>query len=334
MKILYIGNKLANSGKTPTSIETLGNYLISEGYELKRYSDKTNQLYRLIHMIFGTFKNLNAKYVIIDTYSTSAYWYAVIIAQLCRLFKIKYITCLRGGDLPNRLDKNPKVAQMIFNHSYYNVAPSGYLKHEFEKRGFKNLYFIPNTIELKNYTFSQREIVTPKILWVRSFAELYNPKLAIDVLVQIQKKYPNAQLCMVGPEKDGSLAITKQYAKEKNVHVTFTGKLEKKDWITLSKNYNIFLNTTNFDNTPVSVMEAMALGLPVVSTNVGGLPYLIESGKDGFLVEPNNIHTMTDVIENLINNRDICKQTVNNARAKAESWDWNQVKKDWNSILK
>nr|WP_317631506.1 glycosyltransferase family 4 protein [uncultured Flavobacterium sp.] len=334
MKILYIGNQLAHSGKSPTTIDTLSVYLKQESYEVVTYSKKQGQVARLVDMIIGILKNRKADYVLMDTYSTSAFWYAFIISQLCRILGMKYIPYLHGGDLPNRLDKNPKLCKSIFDNSYCNVAPSGYLKHEFEKRGFKNLRFIPNTIELKNYTFLQREITTPKILWVRSFAELYNPKLAIDVLVQLKQKYPEAELCMVGPEKDGSLSATQEYAKKNGVDVLFTGKMEKKDWISLSKNYNIFLNTTNFDNTPVSVMEAMALGLPVVSTNVGGLPYLIESGKDGFLVEPNNIHKMTDVIENLINNRDICKQTVNNARAKAESWDWNQVKKDWNSILK
>ena len=80
---------------------------------------------------------------------------------------------------------------------------------------------------------------------------------------------------MVGPDKDGSLEKTKQYAKEKGVlhRVRFTGGLSKTEWIELSKDYNIFINTTNVDNTPVSVMEAMALGFPVISTNVGGVPF-------------------------------------------------------------
>ena len=68
--------------------------------------------------------------------------------------------------------------------------------------------------------------------------------------------------------------------------MNFTGKLSKQEWRDLSKDYNVFINTTNFDNTPVSVIEAMALGIPVVSTNVGGLPFLITDKVDGVLVEP------------------------------------------------
>ena len=334
MKILYIGNKLALKGKTPTSIETLGNYLINEGYSLVRYSEKKNQLLRLMHMIYGMLKHSDVNYVIIDTYSTSAFWYAFITSQLARILNIKYILCLRGGDLPNRLDKNPKISKWMFNNSYINASPSGYLKHEFEKRGFKNLKLVPNTIEIENYPFLDREIKSPKILWVRSFAALYNPKLAIDIFVEIQKKYSDAELCMVGPEKDGTLEQTIAYAKQKNVTVLFTGKMEKADWITISKNYNIFLNTTNFDNTPVSVMEAMALGLPIISTNVGGLPYLIEDKKNGFLTNPDDPSEMIEIIEMLIQNPNICHQVIKNARIKAESWDWNQVKNIWNLLLK
>src|SRR5690606_41312383 len=83
---------------------------------------------------------------------------------------------------------------------------------------------------------------------------------------------------------DGSLSAAKKYAKKHDLRVNFTGKLKKKEWIKLSAAYDIFINTSDIDNTPVSVIEAMALGLPVVSTNVGGIPYLIEEGKTGLLV--------------------------------------------------
>ena len=77
-------------------------------------------------------------------------------------------------------------------------------------------------------------------------------------------------------QKDGSMEACKEYAAEEKLPVKFTGKLEKNEWIKISADAGIFINTSNIDNTPVSLMEAMALGLPVVSTNVGGIPYLIE----------------------------------------------------------
>ena len=111
--------------------------------------------------------------------------------------------------------------------------------------------------------------------------------MAIEVLKELKNTYPNAALCMVGPDKDGTQADVQQLIKRYQLHdsVEITGVLSKEDWHKKSEDFDIFINTTNVDNTPVSVIEAMALGLPVVSTNAGGLPYLINNGKDGILIE-------------------------------------------------
>ncbi|UYW00497.1 glycosyltransferase family 4 protein [Flavobacterium agricola] len=333
MKIVYIGNKLQAKGFTPTSVETLGNFLISEGYNVKRYSDIRNPFFRFLNMQFGIFFNNHVNCVIIDTYSSKAFWFAFFSSLSSIITNKKYILCLRGGNLPMRLNKNPKLCNWMFSNSFRNISPSGYLLQEFEKKGYKNLTLIPNTIEIENYSFLPRTLSSPKVLWVRSFAEIYNPLLAVDVLIELKKIYPEAELCMVGPEKDGSLIKVKQYAADNNVEVSFPGKLSKKEWFKLSENYNIFLNTTNFDNTPVSVMEAMALGLPVVSTNVSGLPFLIQTDKDGILVEPNNSSLMVQAIDKLVKDKSLYKKIQLNARKKAETWDWQVIKNDWNKLL-
>ncbi len=105
-------------------------------------------------MVFTLVKNRNRlDFVLIDTYSTQNFYYALIISQLCRLFKLKYIPILHGGDLPNRLKKNPKYCNYIFKHSFINVSPSLYLKEIFNDHGFANIKYIPNSIEIKNYPY-------------------------------------------------------------------------------------------------------------------------------------------------------------------------------------
>src|SRR5690606_21486529 len=171
--LLYIGNKLSKHGYTPTSIETLGLFFEKEGYTMCYASEKENQLKRFLDMGWSTIKNRKkVDYVVIDTYSTFSFWYTFMVSQLCRSFGLKYIPILRGGDLSNRLDQNPKMCKLVFNHAYTNVAPSGYLMDAFQQRGFSNLVFIPNSIEIKNYSFANRDLKTPRLLWVRSFASL------------------------------------------------------------------------------------------------------------------------------------------------------------------
>ncbi|WP_372755900.1 glycosyltransferase family 4 protein [Mariniflexile sp.] len=333
-KLLYIGNNLSHSGKTQTTIETLSKSLRQEGYEVFTYSNKSNKVLRLFDMLFAILKHSKTiDYVLIDTYSTSNFYYAFLSSLFCHFLNLKYIPILHGGNLPNRLKTNPRLSKVIFCKSFKNIAPSNYIKYEFEKLGYNNIDSIPNSIEIEKYPFKEKDFKTVRLLWVRSFSELYNPLLAVQILKDLQKEKIEASLCMVGPDNDGSLERTKDYAKKLNVKVKFTGKLSKPDWIKLSNDYNIFINTTNFDNMPVSVIEAMALGLPIISTNVGGLPFLIENGAEGVLVAPNNPAEFVMAIKNLQSNTENTRQMVFKARNKVNNFDWQIVKNLWIRVL-
>ena len=172
------------------------------------------------------------------------------------------------------------------------------------------------------------------MLWVRSFSKIYNPKLALEVIEKLVAQNVKVILSMVGPEKDGSLKECQEIVAQKKLPIIFTGLLSKKEWINLSKDYDLFINTTNFDNTPVSVIEAMALGLPVISTNVGGIPYLIENGKTGVLVPPNDSQVFVDEIEAIYNNPSKTMKLSKNARRSVENFDWEVVKEKWIEVLK
>lgn len=332
--LLYIGNKLSVHGYTQTTIETLGPLFESEGYKVYYASSKKNKAVRFLDMLVKTFQfRSKISYVIIDTYSTSNFWYAFAVCQLCRILKLQYIPILHGGNLPGRLKKNPRICRMIFNNAYKNVSPSNYLMHHFKDANIKKLVYIPNSIEIENYPFKVRENIGPKLFWVRSFAKIYNPKMAVDVFNSIKRIFPDAKLCMVGPEKDGSLEEAKKYASNLKLNVYFPGKLSKKEWIKLSEEYDLFLNTTHFDNMPVSVVEAMALGMPVISTNVGGIPFLLEDKITGVLVNDNDEKKMFEEIKNLTENSHFAKSVTHNARELAEKFDWETVKIAWMKIL-
>ena len=335
MKLLYLGNQLSKHGFNKTTIETLGLQLEQEGFTVFYASNKKSFPLRLLDMMWPVINyRKQVSYLLIDTYSTKAFWYAFLCSQLARFFNIKYIPILHGGDLPNRLKKNPMLCRVLFSNAYKNVAPSGYLKQAFEKEGFKNVIHIPNTIEIEKYEFKLRTELTPNLLWVRAFASIYNPKMAVKVLQQLQKQYPSATLTMVGPDKDGSLQTTKDFAKSLGITVNFSGQLTKEEWWELASKHDIFINTTHFDNTPVSVMEAMALGLPVISTNVGGIPFLLTNEQNALLVPDNDITAMTNAVLDLLENKPKNNLLITNARTFIEQMDWKLVKQSWVSILK
>ena len=333
-KILYIGNKLSKKGKTESTIDTLESGLKSLGFQVNSVSSYRSIILRFFDMLWAVFKHRKTvDYVLIDTYSTLSFYYAYAVSQLCRCFKINYIPILHGGELPKRLMKSPKLSQAVFKHAFKNVAPSLYLKSNFEANNFDNLVYIPNSIKIKDYKFQKKTYESIKLLWVRSFSEIYNPTLAIHILKALKSENINVELCMVGPEKDGSLESAKSLAKSLNVEVEFTGLLSKNEWHKKAKGFNIFLNTTTIDNTPVSVIEAMALGLPVVSTNVGGMPFLIENNIDGVLVESNNVEAFVQAIKILISDDNKTQEMAKQARQKVEGYAWNKVKHQWHNLL-
>lgn len=331
--VLYIGNALSNNGKTSTTIESLSEHL-KEICSIKIASKKSNKILRLLDMIKLVLVNrTSTDIILIDTYSTSNFYFALTISQLCRFLNIKYITNLHGGDLENRLKDSAKLSGLIFNNAHAIVAPSNFLKSVFANYGYDKVLFIPNCIEIDNYEFCNRSIDSIKLLWVRSFSSMYNPELAVLVLEKLLQKKYHAELTMVGPDADGSLKKVKDLANSKELKLSFTGKLAKPEWLALSKGSNVFINTTNLDNTPVSVIEAMALGLSIVSTNVGGLPFLINNNVDGILVEPRDADAMVDAIIKLKSDEGLRNKLVVNARSKVEKFAWKVVKPKWEALL-
>jgi glycosyltransferase involved in cell wall biosynthesis len=332
--ILYIGNQLSQKDKTETTIDTLGALLQSEGYNVSKTSTKKNKALRLLDMLLHVIKHRKSvDYVLIDTYSTTNFYYAYFCGRLCHYFKLKYIPILHGGSLPSRLRHSPKLSRQLFDNALINVAPSQYLMSSFNAEGFYNITHIPNSIALEKYQFNKRSITDIRLLWVRSFSNIYNPKLAIQILKALKEDHLSASLCMIGPDNDGSLKETRAFAKKMNVEVEFTGKLSKAEWHKKSEAFNVFINTTTIDNTPVSVIEAMALGLPVISTNVGGLSYLIQNENDGVLVESNNTDAFKNAIIKLKTDATLLSKIVTNARDKAEAFDWEVIKQHWFSVL-
>ena len=332
--ILYLGNNLTIKGVNTSMIGKLVPRLMSFG-TVTVASDKNNVILRMLDMIYHLIKYHNvADIVIIDTYSTRNFYYAIILSILSRILSLPYMPILRGGNLPNRLNSNPRMCKFIFQNSYKNISPSLYLKHHFQKVGY-NAEYIPNFIELENYPFKKRVNCKPKLLWVRAFHKIYNPEMAICVLGELVKKYPVAQLCMVGPDKDGSLESCKDLAKKLGIlkNITFAGILSKEDWVSRSANYDIFINTTNFDNMPVSVIEAMALGFPIVSTNAGGLKYLHEDRVDALLVEKNDVQGMVKNISNILDDSNLTESLSTNARDKAEQFSWENIGTMWRDAI-
>ena len=340
-RVVYLGTATQNhKNNTPDTSSGLVSQLQFWGYSVILASRNHSALTRLIHMIWVVLTRVNRHtLVLIDTYSTSNFYGTVLLSWLIRLKRAPYIPILHGGNLPKRLKSANKLTCQYFEKAKVLVAPSDYLAEVARAQNWP-VQVIPNGLNLTDYPKSAPNPLTPLkpvLLWVRAFDHIYRPMLALKALKILKQNHPEAELYMVGPDKDGSLAACQEFAKIHNLSVYFTGKLPKKEWTQLASKASIFLNTSAIDNAPVSVVEAMALGLPVVSSAVGGLKYLIENERTGFLIPEADEAQMTadfvTAIEQVLTQQYDLEVITNAARKKAELHDWSQVKPLWEVLL-
>lgn len=334
MKLVYFGNKLSKHGRSKSGLETL-EPLFGEFCQVESYSDKNNQYHRLIDMFYHFFANgLRSDIIMIDVFSTNSFYFAYFLGWLSYLFSKPYILFLRGGNLPARYKNSNKKIDQVFKRAKAIVAPSGYLQSFFEGKGF-TVNLIPNIIDIKKFPFERRQLTSPRLLYLRGFEETYNPQMTVLTVKQLIHQYPDIQLAMLGSATDDSLLETKKLIKQLQLeeNIIILGNKTQEEWVKLSKEYNVMVSNPVIDNTPMSVIQAMALGLLVVSTDVGGVSFLVENKKDGILVESNDHKGMADAIHLLFSDHLLSCKMQENARLKAESFSWENIRPKWESLL-
>ncbi len=334
--VLIVGNFLSESRGTRGVCESLAQRLNLAGWRVLTTSSRPDRLARLAHML-TTCILYRKEYRVaqVDVFSGPAYLWAESVCLALRWMRKPFILTLHGGGLPEFAKKFPGRTKRLLNSAAAVTTPSRFLLERM-KRCRADLLLLPNPIDLANYTFTPRGAPRPKLVWLRGFHSIYNPSLAVRALALLRHDFPALELVMAGPDKkDGSLQSTRELTKVLHVSdmVKIPGAVPKSDISRVMNQGDVFLNTTNVDNTPVSVMEAMACGLCVVSTNVGGLPYLLNHEKDALLVEPDDPRAMADAVRRVLTDPALAKRLSGGGREKAVQFAWPVILPQWESLL-
>lgn len=335
--ILFVGNALSSKGRAISYTEFLVSKLISDlNLPVMLVSNKRNKLFRLIHVIKTLLiKRSSIKVCLIDTFSTQAFYYAVVTSMVCNILHIKYIPVLHGGNLPQRHFRSSRLVTKYLSGADQIVSPSFYLSNYFSSHGF-TIKTIPNSVLLEDYPYKVRKIPELKLLWVRAYDYIYNPMLAVLAVERIHKRGIPVQLTMYGPVKDASFQECNTYvtSNKLNSFINLFTLVPRMEWVQKSSAYTYFLNTTTIDNQPLSLIEAMATGLPVISTRVGGIPFMIQHEINGFLFESNNLASLEELLIYISKLPEAKLQLMSaNARFFAAEFDWNIISQKWTKIL-
>jgi len=306
------------------------------GYQVVRTSLKPRRVPRLFDML-RTVVARSREYdvALIDVFSGSAFLWAEMAAWVASRVRKPVVLALHGGALPRFAASHPGRVRRLLQSAARVTAPSAYLSRALAKYR-PDIEVIPNAINLGRYPYRARTDVRPAFVWLRALARDYRPEDAVEALSIIRQRYPEARLLLVGPDKgDGTRdAVRAQVARVSlDDCVTIKGPIGKEDVPRVLNQGDIFLNTTSVDNTPVSVIEAMACGLCVISTNVGGLPQMLEDGRNALLVPPGSPGAMARAAERILADPQLAARLSANARATAERYDWGMIFLKWERLL-
>ncbi|MGD8458671.1 MAG: glycosyltransferase family 4 protein [Anaerolineales bacterium] len=335
--ILLIGTFFSHINGFRSGSEDLATYCREKGWHVITTSHHPNRFRRILDILTTIWKYKNEyKVARIDVYSGPAFFWAEAAAWLLKKLNKPFILTLHGGNLPLFATHWPNRVSRLMQSANIVTTPSHYLLETIPSIN-NGTHLIPNHIDVGSHTFKMREVPQPYIIWLRAFHSIYNPTIAPRVLAQLMFDFPNARLIMVGLDKgDGSLQQTIKVAETLGVaeKIDLPGGIPKNDVPNWLAKGDIFINTTNIDNTPISVLEALACGLCVVSTNVGGIPYLLEDEHDALLVPPDDPLAMAEAVRRILTESGLAQRLSSNARRKAEQFDWKVIMPQWESTFK
>lgn len=211
------------------------------------------------------------------------------------------------------------------------IVPSAFLKNIFEKRGFKAT-IVPNIIDLDRFAFQTKEWIIPKvknaphIILTRNLESIYDNTTAIKAFSIVKKKFPYAKLSIAGSGPERS--ILEQLVESLNLvdSVVFLGRVDN---ITINQLYHkadVMINSSLVDNMPISILEALACKVPVVSTNVGGVPFLVKHDETALLVPPQEPQEIAKAIELILTNPEKTKKMVETGYEVVQQYSWDNVR--------
>ncbi len=335
--ILFIGNFLTKKGNNPGVAEDLSSLLHKSGWQTLFSSSYRNKILRMLDMILtAIYRNSQYQVACIDIFSGQAFIFAEIMSFLFSIYKKPTIGTLHGGNLAKFEAQYPRRVRKMLRRLTVVCTPSLYLQEYFSKI-LPNIVLIPNGIDLDRFKYKPQKEPVPKLIWVRALHEIYTPTMAVEVIKILIDQYPNISLTMVGPDKgDGSFEKVQNSITQKGLrnNIRLVGGVPKNEVPTWLSQGDIFLNTTRIESFGVSVLEAAACGLCIVTTDAGELPYLWEDGMDVLIVPKNDANAMAVAVNRILTEPGLAEKLSRNARMKAENYDWSNVLPKWNKLLK
>jgi len=248
---------------------------------------------------------------------------AILVA---RLVGTPVILNYRSGQAPHHL-KQSTIARWALAQADENIVPSRFLVDVFASFGI-GASIIPNIVDSDRFAFRDREPLRPRLLSTRNFEPLYNVACTLRAFRLIQDRWPAAAMTLVGGGTEDAALRTLAHALGLR-HVTFAGRVAPGEIARFYADHDLYVQTPNIDNMPTSVLEAYASGLPVVSTEAGGVPAILADGVTGRLVPLNDHEALAARVLEYLDRPDDARLLARHGRERVRVCTWTSVRQQW-----
>ena len=294
-------------------IESLMKVFLEKGIDSIKTTYYQNKLLKFLDIL--TFLPLNRrKYDVIHLQAHSRYNIISVIVALfwAKVLNKKMIMMYYGGAAREFFSISTVFFRNLFVHIDEIIVAGRYVQSVFDDLKI-NTTLIPHILNIEKWSFRHRTSSNYNLIWVRHLLNDYNPLMLLRVFKKLKIEYPELKLKIIG---SGYLHDEmKAYILDNSlVDIEMLGRVSDAELKSSLDWADVFINTTNVDNQPVSVLEAMTCGCPVVSTNPGGIPDIITHQKNGLLSDPGDVEAMGRNIKSLFENNDLYSSLSFNGR--------------------
>ena len=270
------------------------------------------------------------KYDVIHIFSAS--YFSFVLAPtpallMGKLYGKKLLLNYHSGEAEDHLHRWRRSAIPTIRLADALIVPSAYLVRVFARVGLeaKPIY---NLIESDRFRFRERRPLRPVFLCNRNFEKHYGVDRVLRAFAIVQKRIPEAELIVAGdgPER----FALEQLASELCLKNTqFTGRVGHDRVVELYDSADVFLNGSEIDNQPLSILEAFACGLPVVTTDAGGIPDMVTHERTALVVSRGAHEHLAASALRLIDDPALAQRIIQQGREECRKYEWEAVRDQW-----
>jgi glycosyltransferase involved in cell wall biosynthesis len=246
---------------------------------------------------------------------------AILVA---RLRGVPVLVNYRGGGAAEFLQRSRGSVAFSLDRVHRLAVPSGFLVEVFGGAGWR-AEVVPNIVDLALFQPGPPRPAGQHLVVTRNLEAIYDNASAIRALDLLRDRFPQARLTVAGsgPQRAELEALVAELGLQDRVR--FTGRLDRAALAQLLREADLLLNPSLTDNMPNSVLEAMASGLPVVATHVGGLPYMVEHERSALLVPPRDPGALAAAVTRILDNPELARSLSETGLREAQRYTWQQV---------